>query len=90
MAKVTPYQQEDISKKSQVAAMFDNIAGKYDFLNRFPSLGIEAEGLAHFKKTLYSFTFPPYYIYLKNAQSQFIDIMKFFSTYQKNNNPIIH
>ena len=41
MAKVTPYQQEDISKKSQVAAMFDNIAGKYDFLNRFLSLGID-------------------------------------------------
>ncbi|MBK7466898.1 MAG: hypothetical protein IPJ43_08780 [Saprospiraceae bacterium] len=43
LAKVTPYQQEDISKKSQVATMFDNIAGKYDFLNRFLSLGIEAE-----------------------------------------------
>lgn len=38
--KVTPYQSE-ASKKEQVAKMFDNIAGKYDFLNHFLSAGID-------------------------------------------------
>jgi demethylmenaquinone methyltransferase/2-methoxy-6-polyprenyl-1,4-benzoquinol methylase len=37
---VTPY-QKDNSKKEQVAEMFDNIAGNYDFLNHFLSLGID-------------------------------------------------
>lgn len=35
-----PY-QPDGSKKEQVAQMFNNIAGKYDFLNHFFSLGID-------------------------------------------------
>lgn len=38
--KVKPY-QADGSKKEQVQQMFDNIAHKYDFLNRFLSLGID-------------------------------------------------
>ena len=37
---VTPYDSEE-SKKEQVAAMFNNIAHKYDFLNHFLSLGID-------------------------------------------------
>jgi demethylmenaquinone methyltransferase/2-methoxy-6-polyprenyl-1,4-benzoquinol methylase len=37
---VTPYQSSD-SKKQQVAEMFDNISGSYDFLNHFFSLGID-------------------------------------------------
>lgn len=38
--KVTPYQTEN-SKKEQVAEMFNNISGTYDFLNHFLSLGID-------------------------------------------------
>ena len=38
--KITPY-NTDQSKKEQVAEMFDNISGKYDFLNHFFSLGID-------------------------------------------------
>ncbi len=38
---ITPYKNKDESKKQQVAEMFDNIAGKYDFLNHFLSLGID-------------------------------------------------
>lgn len=37
---VTPYKNQTTSKKEQVAAMFDNIAHKYDFLNQLLSLGI--------------------------------------------------
>ncbi len=37
---VTPYGNE-ASKKSQVTEMFDNIASKYDLLNRILSLGID-------------------------------------------------
>ena len=37
---VTPYQTEG-SKKEQVAQMFNNISGTYDFLNHFLSLGID-------------------------------------------------
>jgi len=39
--KVTPYAHSSLSKKQQVAAMFNNIAWRYDFLNRFLSFGID-------------------------------------------------
>ncbi len=38
---VVPYKESERSKKQQVAAMFDDIAFKYDFLNRFLSAGID-------------------------------------------------
>jgi demethylmenaquinone methyltransferase / 2-methoxy-6-polyprenyl-1,4-benzoquinol methylase len=38
---VTPYNEAKVSKKEQVAEMFNNISGKYDFFNRFLSLGID-------------------------------------------------
>lgn len=38
---VVPYKDQNNNKKSQVAQMFDNIAGKYDFLNHFLSVGID-------------------------------------------------
>lgn len=39
--KITPYNNKQSSKKAQVAKMFNNIAGRYDFLNHFLSLGID-------------------------------------------------
>lgn len=39
--KVKPYNKENASKKEEVEEMFDNISGKYDFLNHFLSLGID-------------------------------------------------
>ncbi|MEO8794891.1 MAG: bifunctional demethylmenaquinone methyltransferase/2-methoxy-6-polyprenyl-1,4-benzoquinol methylase UbiE [Daejeonella sp.] len=38
---VTPYSNSEASKKDQVATMFNNISGTYDFLNHFMSLGID-------------------------------------------------
>jgi demethylmenaquinone methyltransferase/2-methoxy-6-polyprenyl-1,4-benzoquinol methylase len=38
---VVPDASSKLSKKEQVADMFNNIAGKYDFLNHFLSLGID-------------------------------------------------
>lgn len=38
---VVPYKQDNAAKKVQVARMFDNISGQYDFLNHFLSLGID-------------------------------------------------
>ena len=38
---VVPYKDKQGSKKEQVANMFDNISGKYDFLNHFLSMGID-------------------------------------------------
>src|SRR4051812_15928932 len=37
---ITPYNSSD-SKKQQVAEMFNNVAGTYDFLNHFFSVGID-------------------------------------------------
>ncbi len=38
---VVPYKDSDLSKKEQVAGMFNDIAKRYDFLNRFLSAGID-------------------------------------------------
>jgi len=40
-AQVLPDAGSNLNKKAQVADMFDNIAGKYDFLNHFLSMGID-------------------------------------------------
>lgn len=40
-ASVLPDTDSSLSKKEQVAEMFNDIAGKYDFLNHFLSLGID-------------------------------------------------
>ena len=39
--KVVPYAESKLSKKEQIAAMFNDIAFRYDFLNHFMSLGID-------------------------------------------------
>ena len=41
MMAVVPYKEKATGKKEQVAEMFNNISGKYDFLNHFLSLGID-------------------------------------------------
>lgn len=38
---VKPYNSDSTSKKEEVAEMFNNISGRYDFLNHFLSLGID-------------------------------------------------
>jgi len=38
---IVPYKDNTASKRDQVEEMFDHIAPKYDFLNRFLSLGID-------------------------------------------------
>ena len=38
---VVPYKDNSADKKSQVAQMFNSIAGKYDFLNHFLSAGTD-------------------------------------------------
>ena len=38
---VVPYKNNKDNKKKQVAEMFNNISGNYDFLNHFLSLGID-------------------------------------------------
>lgn len=38
---IVPEKDSDLSKKEQVAGMFDSIAFRYDFLNRFLSAGID-------------------------------------------------
>jgi demethylmenaquinone methyltransferase/2-methoxy-6-polyprenyl-1,4-benzoquinol methylase len=51
--KVVPYGDSAAEKKEQVATMFDSIAKRYDFLNRFLSLGIDKgwrkKAIAHFE-----------------------------------------
>ena len=39
--RVVPYEDSSLSKTEQVADMFDRIAPRYDFLNRFLSGGID-------------------------------------------------
>ena len=38
---IVPYGESSAEKKEQVASMFDSIAKRYDFLNRFLSFGID-------------------------------------------------
>src|ERR1700748_134375 len=38
---ITPYHDQQATKKEQVADMFNNISRTYDFLNHFMSLGID-------------------------------------------------
>ncbi len=40
-AKILPDAASNLNKKAQVAEMFNNIAGRYDFLNHFLSMGID-------------------------------------------------
>ena len=40
---VTPYKTSSLSKKDQVAQMFDNISGNYDGLNRVISFGVDTQ-----------------------------------------------
>ncbi|NSL88625.1 bifunctional demethylmenaquinone methyltransferase/2-methoxy-6-polyprenyl-1,4-benzoquinol methylase UbiE [Chitinophaga solisilvae] len=39
--KIVPFEGSKLSKKEQIASMFDDIAHRYDFLNHFMSLGID-------------------------------------------------
>jgi len=39
--EIVPFKESSLSKKDQVADMFNNIAFRYDFLNRFLSAGID-------------------------------------------------
>lgn len=41
--KIVPFEGSKLSKKEQIAHMFNDIAGRYDFLNRFMSLGIDIQ-----------------------------------------------
>ncbi|WP_346316265.1 bifunctional demethylmenaquinone methyltransferase/2-methoxy-6-polyprenyl-1,4-benzoquinol methylase UbiE [Chitinophaga sp. YIM B06452] len=41
--KVVPFEGSKLSKKEQIAHMFDDIAGRYDFLNHFMSMGIDVQ-----------------------------------------------
>lgn len=39
--EIVPFKDSELAKKEQVADMFNNIAYRYDFLNRFLSVGID-------------------------------------------------
>ncbi len=39
--RIVPFKDSELSKKQQVAEMFDKIAFRYDFLNHFLSGGID-------------------------------------------------
>ncbi|WP_143304822.1 bifunctional demethylmenaquinone methyltransferase/2-methoxy-6-polyprenyl-1,4-benzoquinol methylase UbiE [Chitinophaga vietnamensis] len=39
--KIVPFAESKLSKKEQIATMFDDIAFRYDFLNHFMSMGID-------------------------------------------------
>ena len=39
--KITPYKESSLSKKDQIAQMFDKISREYDGLNRVISFGID-------------------------------------------------
>lgn len=41
--EITPYKDSSLSKKEQVAKMFDNISGNYDNLNRVISFGVDVK-----------------------------------------------
>ncbi|OOG71830.1 bifunctional demethylmenaquinone methyltransferase/2-methoxy-6-polyprenyl-1,4-benzoquinol methylase UbiE [Flavobacterium sp. A45] len=41
--EITPYKDSSLSKKDQVAKMFDTISGNYDSLNRVISFGIDVK-----------------------------------------------
>lgn len=41
MSDVKPYKESELSKKEQVAQMFDNISHRYDFLNHLLSMRID-------------------------------------------------
>lgn len=41
--EVVPYQQSEKGKKEQVAEMFNSIAFRYDFLNRFLTAGVDIQ-----------------------------------------------
>lgn len=51
---VVPDKASDLSKKEQVAGMFDHIAHRYDFLNRFLSAGIDVRWRKKALKQLHS------------------------------------
>lgn len=40
---IVPFDDSELSKKQQVASMFDDIAPRYDFINRFLSAGIDIQ-----------------------------------------------
>lgn len=41
LQKIVPFRESKLSKKEQIAEMFNSIAFRYDFLNHFLSLGID-------------------------------------------------
>jgi demethylmenaquinone methyltransferase/2-methoxy-6-polyprenyl-1,4-benzoquinol methylase len=52
--KVVPFTESNVSKKQQVAGMFDDIAGRYDFMNRFLSAGSDVRWRKKMLKELQS------------------------------------